>query len=41
MYHVSTQGIDEHMIDVHYYYYKPNVILAQNMALGKTQTASE
>ena len=21
MYHVSTQGVDEHMINVHYYYY--------------------
>ena len=21
MYHVSTQGIDEHKINVHYYYY--------------------
>ena len=21
MYHVSSQGIDEHMINVHYYYY--------------------
>ena len=21
MYHVSIQGIDEHMINVHYYYY--------------------
>ena len=21
MYHVSTQNIDEHMINVHYYYY--------------------
>ena len=42
MYHVSTQGVDEHLIDIHYYYYyKPNVILAQNMALGKTQRASE
>ena len=21
MYHVSAQGVDEHMINVHYYYY--------------------
>ena len=21
MYHVSTQGVDEHVINVHYYYY--------------------
>ena len=21
MYHVSTQGVDEHLINVHYYYY--------------------
>ena len=25
MYHVSVQGIDEHMINVHYYYY--NVVM--------------
>ena len=23
MYHVSAQGFDERMINVHYYYYKP------------------
>ena len=23
MYHESTQGVDEHMINVHYYYYIP------------------
>ena len=23
MYHVSAQGVDERMINVHYYYYKP------------------
>ena len=22
MYHVSAQGVDEHMINVHYYYYE-------------------
>ena len=22
MYHVSAQGVDEHMINVHHYYYK-------------------
>ena len=41
MYYVSAQGVDECMINVHYYYYKPNVILAQNMALGKTQKSQE
>ena len=24
MYHVSTQGVDEHMLNVHYYYYYEN-----------------
>ena len=24
MYHVSAQGVDEHMINVHYYYYYPS-----------------
>ena len=24
MYHVSAQGVDERMINVHYYYYDPN-----------------
>ena len=23
MYHVSAQGVDERMINVHYYYYNP------------------
>ena len=26
MYHVSTQGIDERMINVHYYYYYSNMV---------------
>ena len=25
MYHVSTQGVDERMINVHYYYYQIGV----------------
>ena len=27
MYHVSAQGIDEHMINVHYYYYQDGAVL--------------
>ena len=26
MYHVSAQGIDERMINVHYYYYQPTAL---------------
>ena len=25
MYHVSAEGVDERMINVHYYYYGPNI----------------
>ena len=27
MYHVSAQGVDEHVISVHYYYYYSGVTL--------------
>ena len=27
MYHVSAQGVDERMINVHYYYYVPMAVL--------------
>ena len=27
MYHVSAQGVDERMINVHYYYYYVNIIV--------------
>ena len=27
MYHVSTQGVDECMINVHYYYYYPETFV--------------
>ena len=26
MYHVSPQGVEEHMINVHYYYYVAKVV---------------
>ena len=25
MYHMSAQGVDERMINVHYYYYRPDL----------------
>ena len=30
MYHVSAQGVDERMINVHYYYYYSNWLPDQN-----------
>ena len=30
MYHVSAQGVDEHRINIHYYYY-----LVQDIVTGK------
>ena len=34
MYHVSAQGVDERMINVHYYYYC--AILADTLSLAST-----
>ena len=31
MYHVSAQGVDEHVINVHYYYYGAPVRLGERM----------
>ena len=33
MYHVSVQGVDERMVNVHYYYYKVNGNIALNTSL--------
>ena len=30
MYHVTVQGVDEHMINVHYYYYVNTVVTSPN-----------
>ena len=35
MYHVSAQGIDERMINVHYYYYR-HCLLTLSLMLNKT-----
>ena len=34
MYHVSAQGIDERMINVHYYYYYIYDLATTDLALG-------
>ena len=31
MYHVSAQGVDEHMINVHYYYYADHSATKRNL----------
>ena len=34
MYHVSAQGIDERMINVHYYYYSVDTLSASNVFIS-------
>ena len=31
MYHVSAQGVDERMINVHYYYYRWKISVSESM----------
>ena len=38
MYHVSTQGNDERMINVHYYYYQCAQTFAEKITKSKTKT---
>ena len=37
MYHVSAQGVDEHMINVHYYYYNGLNCIYTNIFKQKTK----
>ena len=40
MYHVSTQGVDECMINVHYYYYKIKVLCFEYKAVTRPPRVS-
>ena len=41
MYHVSAQGIDEHMINVNYYYYNSNYHESNTVRFPCDSTAQE
>ena len=41
MYHVSAQGVDERMINVHYYYYCLSIILIEQNAFYEKASSSD
>ena len=40
MYHVSAQGVDERMINVHYYYYYQSLVAKEEVRVHGTNNSS-